>query len=80
MNLSLKFSYYIYFLSLWFKAIYKTKILGKVSYLLFKANVYDYSSIYWFKVNFNSYLFIIMFKAMVVLFVLRVKCKLIMKI
>jgi hypothetical protein len=37
--------------SLWFKANYNKKILGKVSCLYFKANIHGYFSIYWFKVN-----------------------------
>jgi hypothetical protein len=27
------------------------RILGKVSYILFKCNYHGYNSIYWFKVN-----------------------------
>jgi len=40
-----------YVLRLWFKANYNRKILGKASYLLFKANFHVYISIYWFKLN-----------------------------
>jgi hypothetical protein len=29
----------------------KITIIGKVSYLFFKADFHGYSSIYWFKVN-----------------------------
>jgi hypothetical protein len=38
-------------LILCFKANYNRKILGKISYLLFKDNIHGYISIYWFKVN-----------------------------
>jgi hypothetical protein len=44
-NVTLKF----YVLYLWFKANYKIKILGIISYILFKVNFTEYISIYWFK-------------------------------
>jgi len=41
------------FLNLWFKANYNRKILGKASYLYFKANIHGYNSIYCFKFDLN---------------------------
>jgi len=37
--------------NLWFKANYHRNVLGKVSYLLFKAKFHGYNSIYFFMVN-----------------------------
>jgi hypothetical protein len=36
-------------------------IIGKVSQLLFKANIHCYSSVYWFVFNLTLYLNIILF-------------------
>jgi hypothetical protein len=47
-------------LNLWFRANYNRKILGKVTYLIFKAKFHGYGALYWLKVNLIFYLNIIL--------------------